>query len=329
MWGILQSIIVVFTLFAFVVAVAAQLSYLGLQRYFPKLSPERRARILFLLACSPVFVSALLVTLLFIPSFMTLLGLGVDHCLVHGNHHEHLCFIHPPAFIQNPWVISFSFFVLLVTFWRMIQASSEVWKGQNLLAQLRRNCKKQLHQDYRLIQSDLIVACSMGFIKPEIFISRALKDSLSTDELKAVIAHEQAHTARKDFLKLFLARVLSAFFLPNISAQLLSDINLASEQASDERASIEVKSKLLVANTIVKVQKLMPEDNRVILPAMHFSQAHIVQRVMLLVDQNYRNKLHNGFFPKYFIMGTVLSVLLFNYESIHHYVETLYFSLFQ
>ena len=329
MWGIIQSILVVFALFAFLVAIIAQLAYLGLHRYLSKLAPERRARQLVLLACSPVVVSVLLVILLFIPSFMTLLGLTADHCLAHGNHHEHFCFIHPPAFIQNPWTITFSFIVLVTTIWRIVQALGKISIGQHLLAQLRRNCHKQGNEDYRVINTDQIIACSMGFIRPEIFISHSLKKKLSKEEIRAVIAHEQAHTVRKDFLKLFLAKIFSAFFIPKISKQLLSDINLASEQACDLIASKEVNSSTLVARTIVKVQKLMPEDNRALIPAMHFSKNHIVQRVMLLMDHDQQRMLHQGFFPKYLLMATVSIFLLINYKAIHHYVETLYFTIFQ
>ncbi len=328
MWGIIQSIVVMFALFAFAIAVVAQLTYLGMQRYFPRLSPERRARLLVLLSVSPVLISLILVVIIFIPSIMTLIGLAEDHCLTHGNHHAHLCFLHPPAFIHNPWIIALSSLVLFSVLLRMTQALKEIRHGQRLLGQLKQNCPKSSDRSYRLINADLILACSMGLFRPEIFISRKLKESLSPDELKVILAHEAAHTKRKDFLLIFLAKLFSVFFIPKLSKRVMSDIDLACEQACDDYASRQLGSQLLVAKTIIKVQKLMPENNKVPHYAMNFSDTHISQRVTLLARSNRKNKLHNGIFPRYVLMGSAFIFLLINYNTFHHYIESLYFSLF-
>jgi len=333
MWGIIQSIVVMFTVFALIIAVVAQLAYLGLQRYFPHLSPERRARLLVLLACSPVLIAFTLVALIFSPSLMTFFGLAADHCFIHGNHHAHLCFIHPPAFIENPWVITLSLFVFTGALWRMIKALKEIRRGKQLLKQLKRNCRiypnqTNLNQNYRLVEGDLILACSMGMLRSEIFISRKLQKHLSQDELNVILAHEKAHARRKDFLLLFFSKLFSVFFIPGLSKRVMSDIDLACEQACDEFAKQQAGSSLLVAKTITKVQRLMPDNNRFEMAAMNFSRAHIAQRVLLLLKQTQRSKLHNGIFPRYVLMGSAFTLLLLNYKTFHHYIESLYFSLF-
>ncbi len=328
--GILQSVVVIFSLSALLTAVVVQLFYLGARRCFIWLSPLRRARLLFLLSCAPFLVSLVLVVLVFVPSYMTLAGLVPDHCLVHDDHHGHLCFIHPPEFIRNPWVVSLSLLFILVFAWRLISTAGELYKGNALLQQFRRNSVRCPAEGYRSVDMDRVLACSIGFFRPEIFVSRRLEGELSTEELQAVIAHERAHVKRKDFIRLLLAKRLGVFFLPGVSAAIRADLALASEQVCDASAAAEVGSPLLVARTIVKVQKLLPEPAGGLAPVvLHFSQAPIVQRIELLLDRRRRGRFYHGVLPKYLLMISALVFVFVNYEPIHHYVENLYFDLFE
>src|SRR4051812_29164837 len=64
------------------------------------------------------------------------------------------------------------------------------------------------------------VAFCAGYVRPRVYISRAAVASVSDDELRAVLAHEDEHRRRRDPLRLACARVLcdALFFLPVLRA---------------------------------------------------------------------------------------------------------------
>lgn len=327
--GIFQSMLVIFSVASLLTAVAVQLFYLGARCCFTYLSPVRRARLLFLLGSAPLAVPLLLLMLVFIPSILTWAGLVPDHCLAHDDHHGHLCFIHPPAFIRNPWVTVIALLLVAIVVLRWIRGFAEAYQARTWSRLFQRNSHRAPGRCYRLVDVDRVLACSIGMFRPEILISRGLEDRLSTEELQVVIAHERAHVERRDALKLFIVKMLGVFFLPQVSKALLSDLALAGEQVCDQQASRETGSSIRVAKTIVKVQKLLPEQSEDPLPAVHFSHVHIVQRVTSLLDQRSRGRFYHGMLPKYLLPGATMLFLLVYYEPIHHYVEDLYFALFQ
>lgn len=75
-----------------------------------------------------------------------------------------------------------------------------------------------------------------GLAKPRIAVSRGLADSLSDEELDAVLEHERYHVRNLDPLKLFVARMLAPtlFFVP-VLRELRSRYVAARELAADRR----------------------------------------------------------------------------------------------
>lgn len=76
-----------------------------------------------------------------------------------------------------------------------------------------------------------------GLAKPRIAVSRGLTESLTDEELDAVLEHERYHTRNLDPLKLFVARMLAPtlFFLP-LLRELRGRYVAARELAADRRA---------------------------------------------------------------------------------------------
>ncbi|WP_187351861.1 M56 family metallopeptidase [Allosaccharopolyspora coralli] len=60
------------------------------------------------------------------------------------------------------------------------------------------------------------VAVTVGLLRPSVVISTGLAEILSPAELRAVVAHEQAHAKRRDPLRVLLGQMLAAhlWFLP-------------------------------------------------------------------------------------------------------------------
>jgi Zn-dependent protease with chaperone function len=81
-------------------------------------------------------------------------------------------------------------------------------------------------------------AFAVGWWRTRIFVARDLADSLTLDELVAVLAHEGAHAARRDPLRLSLLRFLSCilFWIPALR-RLADDCADEAEIVADDYAS--------------------------------------------------------------------------------------------
>lgn len=99
-----------------------------------------------------------------------------------------------------------------------------------------------------------VPAFTAGFLVPVIYVARALgvgATSLPTEQLAAVLAHEQSHRARRDPLRLFALRALSTalFWLPGLRA-LTEDVADEAEIRADD-AAIRVVDRLALASALV------------------------------------------------------------------------------
>jgi Zn-dependent protease with chaperone function len=87
----------------------------------------------------------------------------------------------------------------------------------------------------RVLRESSVPAFTAGLFQPVIFVAATLSTRLSSQELQAVIAHEDAHRRRRDPLRLsawrFLACVL--FFLPALR-RLVDDMADEAEIAADD-----------------------------------------------------------------------------------------------
>lgn len=100
-------------------------------------------------------------------------------------------------------------------------------------------CREEVLADgpaFTVIPSPAQFAFTLGLKSPRIFVSTAALDSLSQDELRAVITHEQCHVRGRDPLrKLILTALRSALrFVPG-ARRLIDDYLRWREYDADER----------------------------------------------------------------------------------------------
>lgn len=83
-------------------------------------------------------------------------------------------------------------------------------------------------------------AFTVGWFRPRVYIAEAVADRLGPDELQALLAHEGAHVARRDPLRLSLLRflALTLFWLPALR-RLADDVADEAEIQADDRAARE------------------------------------------------------------------------------------------
>lgn len=90
----------------------------------------------------------------------------------------------------------------------------------------------------RLVSGLPSPALTVGVVRPVIYVARELADELTRDELAAVLAHEGAHLARRDPLRLSLLRFLACtlFWIPALR-RLADDMADEAEILADDRAT--------------------------------------------------------------------------------------------
>ena len=83
-------------------------------------------------------------------------------------------------------------------------------------------------------------AFTVGWFRPRVYVAEAVADRLRPDELQALLAHEGAHVARRDPLRLSLLRflALTLFWLPALR-RLADDVTDEAEIQADDRAARE------------------------------------------------------------------------------------------
>ena len=106
-----------------------------------------------------------------------------------------------------------------------------------------------------VFSSRLSFACTAGLLHPRVFVSTGLIESLSDEELKAVLRHEQSHLDRRDPIRSIVMLFLSKFFffLPLVS-RLLDSLRRDSELIADRHALALASSPADLASALIKTK---------------------------------------------------------------------------
>jgi len=98
------------------------------------------------------------------------------------------------------------------------------------------------------------VVATVGVLRPAIFVSSLVVNTLSEEELGAAVAHETCHVAGFDNLKRVLMRAVR---MPLARESAEQPWTMASELAADERAVVTGTSPLELASALIKVSRLL------------------------------------------------------------------------
>ena len=164
-----------------------------------------------------------------------------------------------------------------------IGVTCAVWRGLRSWLATRSLLKKWLRDAtpvtldgpdvpaFQLSHSFPIIAV-VGTLRPRLFIAEHVLHSLTRDELAAAVAHEYGHMAAHDNLKRSLLRASRAALLIIPCGRSLDRAwGEASEAAADEYAAQESSSVALnLASALVRIARLIPADERVVIPSSSF-----------------------------------------------------------
>src|ERR1051326_36290 len=134
----------------------------------------------------------------------------------------------------------------------------------------------------------------VGIFKPRFFVSKAVADLLSPEELEAALSHELAHVRASDNLRhlvLKLTRVPGLSQLSRVDSLWAS----ASELAADERAIVHGASPMDLSSALVKVGRLSFNGHPALLAASHLVDS--CNSATLMRAARLRDLLNGGALP--------------------------------
>jgi Zn-dependent protease with chaperone function len=248
-------------------------------------APECRHRSLLLASLAPAALPAFSVLAVLAPSFLAWIWPEYDHCLRHDDHHVHVCLVHLPRQLGNA---TSCLVLVVIAGWlsaRAARALVALYRAWRCTSQLR----EQGHGDALLGANVLPTLAPLCFIagvfRPTLFLSHGLLEAVAPEHLAVILHHERAHAARRDILLRLVAQAATLFMWPPARASLLAALDLAAEQSCDEVAAARVGDRLQVAETILRVERLLQKAASRLAPlAVAFGGDSVPQRVAALLE---------------------------------------------
>jgi len=187
----------------------------------------------------------------------------------------------------NPWFLGLSGLVGLLMLSGIILGLAKATKIIMAQGRLTRNLPliKANHEGARVFQQDAPQAFCYGFLRPKVAVSTGLLQSLSSDEIKAVISHEQAHQQSHEPLKILVGEFLSRmfYFIPLIQ-KLFTSYQTAAELAADEAAANDTS----ISKAIISLSDVIQMP----VGALSNFSAALDARVKRILDKQYVFRLN-------------------------------------
>ncbi|MBA2591971.1 MAG: M56 family metallopeptidase [Pseudomonadota bacterium] len=246
--AILPLALVAFALLALSLGAFAGTVYRRVRPMILRYVPHQRAHILLWIGSWPMAVALVCTLLTFLPA----LGAGfVDHHC----HPLEGCMAHVPALAASDPGRLAGLIVLCVS---IIGLSAVlVWcaRLRRVGARLAASAKAVAGAGYRVIDETSPIACSLGWLRPQVVFSRGLLGMTDTRERAVILAHELAHGRRFDNLRQLLMLGATWAYGSRVRRLLVADLRAASEQACDAEAARTVRDPRLVAATLIRLAR--------------------------------------------------------------------------
>lgn len=284
-------------------------------------APALRADLAFLLGALPALTSLAVVTAAAAPSVAAALGFAADHCPGHG-HHLHLCIVHSTGL--RPALGTAGVFALAAFFFR---ALALVQRARGMRARLTALEALGTAREGRFpivaVPGAPTLCHAVGLARRRVLISASLEEALSPLELKATLAHEEAHLNRRDPLTGLLLAFAGLFTAPIVARAFLAAWQMASEEAADAEAARAVGDGSCVAGALVRVASLQHRASAAPMATSAFGELALERRVRLLLqDEDRRVYPASALFLAGLTSLAGGTLALAHAASLHHAVET-------
>lgn len=220
----------------------------------------------------PPLAASLVVLMGFGSAFVDAMGGLPDHCGVTNFHQPTLCYMHPTG-ATGLFFDELATLALVTGFLAMLAVrASRAVAGHLALARLEcvadEDAARGLAADLdawglrwpgpiSVLPGEAPICFVHGVFRPRLVLSAALLRNLTDKELGAVIAHEQAHALRHDPLWRLAGSFMTLLHLPVLGRRAFARWTLASEALCDEQAARTVGSRIVVAEALVRYQRLL------------------------------------------------------------------------
>lgn len=299
---------------------AAVVSSLVFPRLLSRLagaSPARRARIVTALCLTPLATGLVLALLCLLPSLYAVLWPALDHCNEHADHHLHLCLVHPPVLALGPAPRFAAAALLGLVLIRAVPGIVRLSRAHRVLARLRR-ASSPAPPDLRSVDTDEAFSFTGGLFRPDIYLSRGLREGLDPVQLAVVLEHERAHVRRRDILRRLAARLGVLFHGPATGRMLLATLDLACEEACDEEAATRLGDRVRVAQAIVAAARLVPRPPPALAAGVvGFTADALTHRVTCLLASPQRDPA-----GRRWVVVSIAAALVALSPALHHATET-------
>lgn len=168
---------------------------------------------------------------------------------------------------ESLFILVFSAFIALAfsrVFIAFVKSIVMISQSGKFIKSLKIN---EVNESFIVFESDEMRSFVYGFLKPEIYVSSRMLQSLSKEQIEAVLLHEKGHVRYNHNLKkLFAGFIIEIFpFLPTRES-LKSGFNSINEIASDEYCYKRIGSKKPLVSAIQKLflAKVENRDNLLI-----------------------------------------------------------------
>lgn len=295
------------------------LAYPRMRTGLLRLPPDARARRVIAWAALPWLAAAALLALCFVPSFWVVVGLAVDHCPLHEDGHVHLCLAHAPSHpvTTAEWLLLGAGAVAVGgVVLRVVRAQLVTWRAVSSLLRVAGRGSA----GGGLVESAEPLSVTAGLLAPLVLVSTGLRSRLAPQHLAAVLAHERAHAGRRDPLRMLAVALLCAAHGPATRRLLVADAALACEEAADELAAREVGDRVVVAEAILAVERVLGRRGHQVGFALGMSGCAAEARVEALLG----NPLPEASAPRSrrVLLAAIAGLALAAAFEIHHITET-------
>lgn len=284
-------------------------------------APGVRARTAWWLLVGPVAIGALYTAAtVAIASLMGSTHSFATACSSHDGNWWHGCVWHPLEHGASPWLWAGLAALAVVCIGFVVRIGRALLHARNHAQALVRLARPVA--DVRVLDTEAPVAVACGLGCGHVLLSRGLMDALPADQLRVVLAHERAHLAHADVRWRLVARILSALHVPTVRTRLLEALVLASEQRCDRVAADEVGSRVLVAETLLAVERLYARRTAgppPVFVAAAFGTDYLHERVQALLSARPDGRLPVGTA----LTIAVVSFLVASAGGVHHFTEFL------
>ncbi len=281
--GLLLNLSVVLGMTAIFIAFILGMAHRFFLEVIAQFQPKVQEIFLWLCAFLPILIGLYAIFVAEMPSMSHELGLTSDHCHSESVNH-YLCVYFPPAFnwLSWPGIFLFSFFAFIAA--KLCVGFYRAYQHQSYLSTLLSFIESK-ENDIYLLDSHIPNAFTLGLIRPQVIVSKALCHQLTPDELDIVYKHELAHKKTHDPLRLWLFSLILSFHLPHVRRSFYKAMEISLEKKADAEVLALRNDSELIASTLIKVNRLTNRffSQAVVANFCHFGKTAIEQRVAYLL----------------------------------------------